>query len=177
MPPLKRARLINRLREGQGGIVTHAELIEALWGDDRSGGPIDIMNSLNALITKMRRMGFPIRCAGWRGYRYAANGMIPIGNVVLDAAMPIGRLILGDSRAKRCNIRADGANRDGSTMMKGKSSGMGGTQGTISLHGGLTNKAPKFMDKSGKNSGTSVNADAVRSGVQPNQKTLGPRSA
>lgn len=61
--------------------------------------------------------------------------------------------------------------------MKGKSSGMGPTGGITSIHDGLSNKAPSFSDKSMGHSKTSVNKDAVRGGVQSNQRPLGPRTA
>ncbi len=43
--------------------------------------------------------------------------------------------------------------------------------------GGMTNNSPKVPDASMTPKGGSVDTDAVRSGVAPTPKTLGPRTA
>lgn len=57
-------------------------------------------------------------------------------------------------------------------------SGKSNNSTTTSLHAGLTNKSPKWPDKSaGMKGGKSVNDDSTRTSVAPTPKTLGPRSA
>lgn len=42
---------------------------------------------------------------------------------------------------------------------------------------GMTNRSPSATDKSTTPKGSSVDADATRTGVAPTPKTLGPRTA
>lgn len=49
---------------------------------------------------------------------------------------------------------------------------------TSDLHKGLSNKSPKFVDKSfNYYGGASVSSDTTRSSTAPTPKTLGPRTA
>ena len=56
-------------------------------------------------------------------------------------------------------------------------SGSGSTSSTTDLHAGLSDRSPKFPDKSMQLKGGSVDDDATRSSVAPTPGTLGPRSA
>lgn len=57
-------------------------------------------------------------------------------------------------------------------------SGKSNNAATTSLHQGLTNKSPKFADKSlGMKGGGSVNADTTRSSTAPTPKSLSGRCA
>jgi len=57
----------------------------------------------------------------------------------------------------------------------GKGSNKAPTGGILD---GLSNKSPKFADKSlGMKGGESVNSDTIRSTTAPTPKTLGPRVA
>jgi len=57
-------------------------------------------------------------------------------------------------------------------------SGKSNNSATTDLHKGLSNKSPKFPDKSmGMKGGGSVNDESTRSSVAGTPKTLGPRVA
>lgn len=64
------SRIINLLRQAAGGIVTHREMYEALWGDDPDGGPDDPSVNVQVAISRLRRRGFPIKTHHTHGYSY-----------------------------------------------------------------------------------------------------------
>ena len=68
--PRCQARFVNRLRAARGGIVTHGELAEAIWGDDPEGGPLAVRHSLKSLARALRKHGYPVASEGQRGYRF-----------------------------------------------------------------------------------------------------------
>ncbi len=67
-PDSLRGRLIEALSARRGVVVSHAELIERLWGDDPDGGPLGAAKSLSVHVTHLRARGYPIRNAPWRGW-------------------------------------------------------------------------------------------------------------
>lgn len=70
---VKLARLLNRLRAAEGGLVSHEELTEAVWGDESSGGPDGTAAALRVMVHKLRRLGYPIRNEIGRGYRFVPS--------------------------------------------------------------------------------------------------------
>jgi hypothetical protein len=65
-----RSRLVNRLRAAEGGIVSNEELVDALYGDDATGGPITAIDVIKVMIYWLRRDGFPIKVHWGRGYSF-----------------------------------------------------------------------------------------------------------
>lgn len=68
---LHNSRALNRLRLAAGGIVSHAELVEAIWRSPEDGGPEYAVNMVRRAMFELRRLGYPIRNHARRGYAYA----------------------------------------------------------------------------------------------------------
>jgi|HubBroStandDraft_1064217.scaffolds.fasta_scaffold160182_2 hypothetical protein len=67
-PPMLQYGFLTTLYQAWPRPVTTEELIEYLWGDDPSGGPLNPCNSLSATACSLRRRGVPIchyRGFGW----------------------------------------------------------------------------------------------------------------
>lgn len=54
-------------------MVTHAEIIDELWGCDESGGPILPYQNIAVRVLKLRRKGYPIQSHYQRGYSLGAR--------------------------------------------------------------------------------------------------------
>lgn len=77
------SKVLNRLRLGAGALVGHAELIEAVWGDDPDGGPVDAHNRIGIAVMSLRREGHPIATFFGRGYR-AVPRFVELSDIETD---------------------------------------------------------------------------------------------
>lgn len=73
-----RSRVINRLRQAEGGIVTHEMFAEALWWDSETGGCTNAKGLIRRAIFELKKAGFPIENEHGRGYYYAGKGVIEV---------------------------------------------------------------------------------------------------
>jgi hypothetical protein len=65
-PWRQKARLLSAL--AAGGIVTQRDLIDAMWGDDPEGGPLDADGIMRQHIYSLRQRDYPIRNYPKLGY-------------------------------------------------------------------------------------------------------------
>jgi hypothetical protein len=68
-----RERLLSLLRSRS--LVTHADAIEALWGEDANGGPLYAQHILAIYVSRLRRAGYPIE--NYRGVGYRIRKPVP----------------------------------------------------------------------------------------------------
>jgi DNA-binding response OmpR family regulator len=65
-PAPMQTKLLNFLLINQGRVVTHAECLDYLYGDDPNGGPTD-GHILDQFLLKLRERGWPIENEMRRG--------------------------------------------------------------------------------------------------------------
>lgn len=66
------SRIVNALRTAGGGIVTHEELVAAIWPDEErnDGGPLYARAIITLRVRHLRELGYPIETHHCRGYSY-----------------------------------------------------------------------------------------------------------
>lgn len=55
-------RLLAKLSEHKGVPVSIDDLIDAIYGDDETGGPLDAVGNIRVALHNLREKGFRIEC-------------------------------------------------------------------------------------------------------------------
>lgn len=67
-------RLVDALTGNPGGVVTHADVISAMWGDAADGGPEKTLQAINQYVFRLRRRGFSIAVHDRHGLALMPSG-------------------------------------------------------------------------------------------------------